>query len=108
MLGTNEPINIFPSAIGFWAWNIASFAIFLIVPILIIAMDNYVAYLVLSGIYFARILLESFAIITWSPSLNFIYVPLYGLAIIFCLAIAANKISLEVAGKILNLSWSQP
>lgn len=107
MLGINEPINVFPSALSFWVWNIASFAIFLILPILIVAMDNYIAYLILSGAYFMRILLESFTIITWTPSLNFIYTPLYGLAIIFCLAIVANKVSLEIAGKILNLSWSQ-
>jgi hypothetical protein len=106
-LGINEPINIFPSTLSFWALNVVSFTIFLILPILIVAMDNYIAYLILSGIYFTRILLESFTIIAWTPSLNFIYMPLYGLAIIFCLAIVVNKVSLEVAGKILNLSWTQ-
>lgn len=105
ILGINEPI--FPNPLGFWAWNLVSVAIFLILPILIVAMDNYVLYLILSGAYLFRVLLESFAFIMWSSGLNLIYVPLYGLAVLICLGIAANKVSFEIAGKILSLSWSQ-
>jgi hypothetical protein len=105
ILGINEPI--FPNPFGFWAWNLVSVAIFLILPILIVAMDNYVLYLILSGTYLFRILLESFAFIMWSSGPNLIYVPLYGLAVLICLGIAANKVSFEIAGKILSLSWSQ-
>ena len=105
ILGVNEPV--FPDPLSFWAWNLVSVAIFLVLPILILAMDNYFLYIILSGVYLFRILLESFAFIMWSSGLNLIYVPLYGLAVLICLGIAANKVSFEIAGKILSLSWSQ-
>ena len=105
IFGVNEPV--YPDPLSFWAWNLVSIAIFLVLPILIVAMDNYVLYLILSGAYLFRILLESFAFIMWSSGLNLIYVPLYGLAVLICLGIAANKVSFEIAGKILSLSWSQ-
>ncbi len=105
ILGVNEPV--FPDPLGFWALNLVSVAIFLVLPILIVARDNYVLYLILSGAYLFRVLLESFAFIMWSSGLNLIYVPLYGLAVLICLGIAANKVSFEIAGKILSLSWSQ-
>ena len=105
ILGVNEPV--FPDPLGFWALNLVSVAIFLVLPILIVARDNYVLYLILSGVYLFRVLLESFAFIMWSSSLNLIYVPLYGFAVLICLGIAANKVSFEIAGKILSLSWSQ-
>jgi hypothetical protein len=102
ILGVNEPV--FPDALGFWPYNLVLVAIFLALPILIMARDNYVLYLVLSGVYSIKVLLESFAFIMWTSSLNLIYVPLYGLAVLICLGIAANKVSLEIAGKILSLS----
>jgi hypothetical protein len=105
ILGINEPV--FPEALGFWPYNSVLVAIFLVLPILIVARGNYVLYLILSGVYLFRVLLESFTFIMWSSSLNLIYVPLYGLAVLICLGIAANKVSFEIAGKILSLSWSQ-
>jgi hypothetical protein len=105
ILGVNEPI--FTNPLGFWSWNLVSVAIFLILPILIVARDSYVLYLILSGVYLFRILLESFAFIMWTSSLNLIYISLYSLAVLICLGFAANKVSFEIAGKILSLSWSQ-
>ena len=105
ILGINEPI--FPNPFSFWVWNLVSVDIFLILPILIVAMDNYILYLILSGAYLFRVLLESLTFIMWSSSPNLIYIPLYGLAVLICLGIATNKVSFEIAGKILSLSWAQ-
>lgn len=102
ILGINEPV--FPETLNFWPWNLVSVAMFLILPILIVSRDNYILFLVLSGVYFIKVLLESFAFISWTSSLNLIYVPLYSLAVLICLGFAANKVSLEIAGKILSLS----
>jgi hypothetical protein len=104
-IGNYQPFSNFSSNLSFWTWNIISFAVFLILPILIISIDDYASYVILSGIYFVRILLELFTFIMWT-NLHLIYIPLYTLATAICLAFAANKVSLEVASKILSLSWS--
>ena len=105
ILGINEPV--FPNTLSFRPYNLVLVAIFLVLPILIIARDNYNLFLVLSGIYFIRVILESFAYFMWTSSFNLISILLYSFAILICLGIITNKLSLNIAGKILSLSWTQ-
>ena len=106
LISINEPL-VYPSVFYIWAWNLIFFLVYLLLPVVAVATDNYISYVAFSGISILRIILDFLKMNPLTTDLSTILTPLYALAAILCLFLAADKVSSEVSGEILSLAWSQ-
>ena len=77
-----------------------------IVPIILLIIDNYIAYTLLSGASLLRVAFELEGFLP-PTSLRIVTIILYILATFLSLTLAVENLSSRIRGEILRLKWSQ-
>ena len=79
---------------------------YIMVPIILLIIDNYIAYTLLSGAYLLRVAIELEEFLP-PTSLRIATIILYILATFLSLTLAVEDLSSRIRGEILRLKWSQ-
>ena len=79
---------------------------YIVVPIILLIIDNYIAYTLLSGVSLLRVAIELEGVLP-PTSLRTATIILYISAIFLSLTLAVEDLSSRIRGEILRLKWSQ-
>ena len=79
---------------------------YIMVPIILLIIDNYIAYTLLSGVSLLRVAIELEGFLP-PTSLRIATIILYILATFLSLTLAVEDLSSKIKGEILRLKWSQ-
>ncbi|RLI11744.1 hypothetical protein DRO35_04525, partial [Candidatus Bathyarchaeota archaeon] len=79
---------------------------YIMVPIILLIIDNYIAYTLLSGVSLLRVAIELEEFLP-PTSLRIATIILYILATFLSLTLAVEDLSSRIRGEILRLKWSQ-
>ena len=88
-------------------WMLLSILLaYIIAPIILLMINNYISYTLLSGIFILRVIIELGGFLP-PISLRVAIVPLYVMAMFLSLTLAVENLSSRIRGEILRLEWSQ-
>ena len=90
-----------------WWWHAILFLTYMILPITSVLVNKYALYVTVAGVSLARIVAEAFGVLTLTTNLNLMFAPLYALAAVLSLFLAAERVASDVSAEILSLEWSQ-
>ena len=83
------------------------FLAYIVMPIIVLFINNYVSYTLLAGVFFLRPIIELVGAFPWPLSFHILIAPFYILAAFLSLILAVENISSKISGEILKLKWSQ-
>ena len=79
----------------------------MVLPIIIMLIDNYASYAVLAGVFVLRTIIDSMNMFPSTFDYYFAFVPLYVAAAFLSLMLAVERLCSNLRGEILSLGWSQ-
>jgi len=106
MLRDGSSLIGIPAGSALWL-QLALFLAYIAMPIIALAINNYVSYTLLAGVFLLRPIIEFVGVLPWTISFHILIAPLYILAALFSLILAIENISSKISGEVLRLKWSQ-
>jgi len=107
MLGLTETLVSAPSYLSVWWWHVILFLVYGMLPLSAVLVNNEKSCLIVTGVFIAGVLTESFGVFTMVVDVRLVFLLLDTLAAVFSLVLAVENVSLKVAAERLSLERSQ-
>jgi hypothetical protein len=107
MLGLIETLVNAPPYLSFWWWHVILVLVYGILPLGAVLVNNEKSFLVVTGVFIAGILMESFGVFTMIVDARLVFLLLDTLAVALSLALAVENASIKIAAERLSLERSQ-
>lgn len=107
MLGLTETIVNAPSYLSVWWWHVILFLVYGMLPLGAVLVNNEKSWLIVTGVFIAGVLTESFGVFTMVVDVRLVFLLLDTLAAALSLSLAVENASLKVAAERLSLETSQ-
>jgi hypothetical protein len=107
ILGFTETLVNAPPHLNFWWWHVILVLVYGILPLSSVLINNEKSFLVVTGVFIAGILTESFGIFTMIVDARLVFLLLDTLAVALSLALAVENASIKIAAERLSFERSQ-
>lgn len=107
MLGLTETLVNAPPYLNVWWWHVILFLVYGMLPLGAVLVNNEKFFLIVTGVYIAGILTESFGVFTMVVDVRLVFLLLDTLAVVFSLVLAVENVSIKVAAERLSFERSQ-
>jgi hypothetical protein len=107
MLGLTETLVSAPPYLSLWWWQVILVLVYGMLPLGAVLVNNEKSCLIVTGVFIAGILTESFGVFTMIVDLRLVYLLLDILAVALSLVLAVENASIKLAAERLSLECSQ-
>jgi hypothetical protein len=107
MLGLTETLVSAPSYLSLWWWHVILVLVYGMLPLGAVLINNEKSCLIVTGVFIAGILTESFGVFTMIVDLRLVFLLLDTLAAALSLLLAVDIMSIKVAAERLSFERSQ-
>jgi hypothetical protein len=107
MLGFTESLVSAPPYLSLWWWHVILVLVYGILPIGAVLVNNEKSFLVVTGVFIAGILMESFSVFTMVVDTRLVFLLLDTLAVALSLVLAVEHASIKLAAERLSFERSQ-
>ncbi|MCZ2808241.1 MAG: hypothetical protein O2V44_02685 [Candidatus Bathyarchaeota archaeon] len=107
VLGLTETLVSAPSHLSLWWWHVILVLVYGMLPLGAVLVNNEKCCLIVTGVFIAGILTESFGVFTMIVDLRLVFLLLDTLAAALSLLLAVENMSIKLAAERLSLECSQ-